>query len=260
MPPADAPTAAAAPDWALLKAVSRSFFLTLRLLPGEVRDSISLAYLLARLSDTEADGAGSTAEEILLARRAELEASLRASPDRGIIEKVWTTIRAGQQFDRTRFGPGSAPLSEKELDWYTYHVAGCVGEFWTEICARHLPGFASRPAAEMEKLGVRFGQGLQLVNILRDRAADARMGRVYVAAEGVAAGLARARSNLDAAEDYCRALRGWRLRAACALPMLLGRETLRLVEAHPDAARVKVSRTRVWMLLVAALAFRQRAH
>ena len=39
----------------ILKAVSRSFYLTLRLLPSEFRGPLSLGYLLARLSDTIAD-------------------------------------------------------------------------------------------------------------------------------------------------------------------------------------------------------------
>ena len=39
----------------LLKAVSRSFYLTMRVLPGGVRPQIGLAYLLARTTDTIAD-------------------------------------------------------------------------------------------------------------------------------------------------------------------------------------------------------------
>lgn len=39
----------------ILKGVSRSFYLTLRMLPGEMRGSASLGYLLARISDTIAD-------------------------------------------------------------------------------------------------------------------------------------------------------------------------------------------------------------
>src|SRR5258706_3083147 len=39
----------------LLKAVSRSFNLTLRVLPAAVRPQIGLAYLLARTTDTIAD-------------------------------------------------------------------------------------------------------------------------------------------------------------------------------------------------------------
>src|SRR5215470_6678891 len=40
---------------ALLRDVSRSFYLTLRVLPEAVRGQIGLAYLLARASDTIAD-------------------------------------------------------------------------------------------------------------------------------------------------------------------------------------------------------------
>ena len=39
----------------LLRSVSRSFYLSLRILPGTVRDPLSLAYLLARAADTIAD-------------------------------------------------------------------------------------------------------------------------------------------------------------------------------------------------------------
>ena len=39
----------------LLKAVSRSFYLTMRVLPGGVRPQIGLAYLLARTTDTMSD-------------------------------------------------------------------------------------------------------------------------------------------------------------------------------------------------------------
>src|ERR1035441_7158752 len=39
----------------LLKDVSRSFYLTLRVLPGSIRSPVGLAYLLARTTDTIAD-------------------------------------------------------------------------------------------------------------------------------------------------------------------------------------------------------------
>jgi farnesyl-diphosphate farnesyltransferase len=242
-------------DWSLLKRVSRSFYLTLRLLPGPVREPISLAYLLARFTDTEADGAVSDAEQELLGRREELESQLAASPDRDLIEKVWRTIQDGQRFDQERFSRGASPLSEEELDRYTYLVAGCVGEFWTRICARRLPGFATRPVEEISALGVNFGKGLQLVNILRDRQADRQLGRVYVPDERLSGTLALARRHLQDAERYAGAVKILRLRVATALPLLLARETLDLVEQRPDAARVKVAKSRVWMLLGRALFF-----
>src|SRR5207253_10904981 len=39
----------------ILASVSRSFYLSIRLLPKKLRDPVSLAYLLARASDTIAD-------------------------------------------------------------------------------------------------------------------------------------------------------------------------------------------------------------
>ena len=49
----------------ILRSVSRSFYLSIRFLPGKLRDPIALAYLLARATDTVAD-------------TAEISASLRA--------------------------------------------------------------------------------------------------------------------------------------------------------------------------------------
>ena len=251
---------ATALDWHLLQRVSRSFYLTLRLLPGAVREPIALAYLLARLSDTEADGAATEAERELLARRDELLLWLDQSPDRAAIQHVWQTIREGQRFDTERFAASDAPpLSDEELDRYTYLVAGCVGEFWTRLCAEKIPRFANRPISEMLDLGIRFGKGLQLVNILRDRAADSRLGRTYLPPERIPATLALARRHLDAAETYTRALTVPRLRASCALPYLMGRETLDLVEADPAAPRLKISRSRVWWLLLRALFLQSRS-
>ena len=241
-------------DWALLKGVSRSFYLTLRILPAPVRESIALAYLVARLSDTLADGAATDAERQLLARAGEIEGWLAASPDRSDINKVWSTIREGQRFDQDRFSTaGAPPLDEQELDRYAYLVAGCVGEFWTGLCARRMPGFASRSIAEMTALGIRFGKGLQLVNILRDRQADSDRQRIYVPTGRFNDVMADARGHLRAARQYVRALRNYRLRVACALPLLLAAETLDLIERNPSAPRVKVARRRVWLLLLRAL-------
>ena len=39
----------------MLRSVSRSFYLSLRILPAALREPLSLAYLLARATDTIAD-------------------------------------------------------------------------------------------------------------------------------------------------------------------------------------------------------------
>src|SRR5437867_2604991 len=54
---------------AILSRVSRSFYLSIRVLPGKLRDPVSLGYLLARASDTIAD----TAEVPIELRREKLQ-------------------------------------------------------------------------------------------------------------------------------------------------------------------------------------------
>ena len=58
----------------LLKSVSRSFYLTLRVLPGAIRPQLSLAYLLARATDTVAD-----TDAVAVDKRQEVLSGLRRS-------------------------------------------------------------------------------------------------------------------------------------------------------------------------------------
>ena len=62
-------------------------------------------------------------------------------------------------------------------------MAGCVGEFWTKICRAHLFPQARLDDAQLLADGIRFGKGLQLVNILRDLPADLHKGRCYLPSE-----------------------------------------------------------------------------
>jgi farnesyl-diphosphate farnesyltransferase len=64
----------------LLKSVSRSFYLTLRVLPAGMRDPIGLAYLLARAADTIAD-TSLVAPEQRLALLLSLRARVNGAPD-----------------------------------------------------------------------------------------------------------------------------------------------------------------------------------
>src|SRR6056297_2017116 len=61
-------------DQALLKSVSRSFYLSIRFLPATMREPVALGYLIARLTDTVADAPGIPEE-----RRLELLEGLRHS-------------------------------------------------------------------------------------------------------------------------------------------------------------------------------------
>ena len=238
----------------MIDGVARSFALTLHLLPAPVRPTITLAYLLARVSDTEADGANVPADLELLVCKPALEADLQLSPDQDLISHVLVKIREGHKFDVQRF-PG-LPLSKDERDRYTYLVAGCVGEFWTDVCLRHISNFSSLDASELHVLGVHFGQALQLVNIIRDREKDAALGRVYLPDDEVSTAIAEARTSLVDAERYVRSLRRGRLRMACALPLLIARATLDLLEKNPLFPPVKkISRARLYWLCARAVVF-----
>lgn len=205
----------------LLRRVSRSFYLTLNILPPAVRHQIGLAYLLARASDTIADTELLPADQRLALLDAygyavqsqttsapsmsafvnkqadDSEAELlrvchqaiqilRDSPeeDRILIREVLEIIISGQKLDLQRFHSSKESKivslqTPDDLNDYTYRVAGSVGAFWTRMCLAHLSGTTAESPEEMERLGIRFGQGLQLVNILRDFQKDLSIGRCY---------------------------------------------------------------------------------
>jgi farnesyl-diphosphate farnesyltransferase len=358
----------------LLRATSRSFYLTLRVLPAAVRPQIGLAYLLARTTDTIADTEivplaqrlealqklrerilgqtsaplnfgelareqGLPAEKLLLEK---VEASLALlqslSPaDLTLVRDVLVTITSGQELDLRRFGsliqstsaltPALSPgergnaadasanptastssqrgnerlplLGERagvraepptkiialataaELDDYTYRVAGCVGGFWTKICRAHLFPDARLDEPQFIANGIRFGKGLQLVNILRDLPADLKNGRCYLPLPGLDEAklspenlflpanaekfLKLYHTQLDQAEAHLAA--GWnytntlpfgqfRVRLACAWPVLIGLKTIKKLRAANPVElqqRVKISRGEVWRIIFISL-------
>src|SRR5262249_60659569 len=102
--------------------------------------------------------------------------------DRSEIRLVLEKITRGQMLDLQRFDNPQeirALGTAAELDEYTYLVAGCVGEFWTRLCFRHVRQFSSRSEDEMLALGKRYGMALQLINVLRDAGSGRRAGRCY---------------------------------------------------------------------------------
>ena len=241
---------------------------------------------------------GSSAEKLLLEKIGDSLALLQSfSPaDLQLIRQVLTTITSGQELDLRRFGrwvetPGepSSTLAARgdarpttkiialetaaELDDYTWRVAGCVGEFWTKICRAHLFPQARLDEKQFIADGIRFGKGLQLVNILRDLPADLKKGRCYLPMEKLEpAGLlpevllspaneakfrplfheylGRAESHLAAGWAYTNTLPfgQFRVRLACAWPILIGMKTierLRAANVLELQQGIKVSRKEV---------------
>jgi farnesyl-diphosphate farnesyltransferase len=311
----------------LLKRVSRSFYLSVAVLPRPLREPVGLAYLLARAADTIADTrlidrqerlghleafrdelweeapgrldaiiractgpASHAGERELLGRLPECVARLRGldPADRDRIWRLLFTITEGMMGDLRTF-PGedegrlAALGTRADLDRYTYHVAGSVGEFWTDIHLAHRPRLGAWDPAAMRPLGVRFGQGLQMTNVLRDLARDLRIGRCYLpeadlGALGLAppdlldpSAIAKLRPLLgdllaltlehyEAGWRYTLAIprAEWRMRLACAWPLLIGLRTLALLARAPnllDPERpVKIRRSSVYALLARSVA------
>lgn len=135
----------------------------------------------------------------------------------------------------------------EDLTDYCYVVAGIVGELLTEVFVHDAPSLRA-VAHELESRQIAFGEGLQLVNILKDASDDAVDGRAYlpraVPREQV---FALAREDLDRAAEYVDALqRGGAPRgflAFTALPVMLARAALRAIEQQGPGA--KVPRTQV---------------
>lgn len=137
-----------------------------------------------------------------------------------------------------------------ELRDYCYVVAGIVGELLTELFMLHAPAL---DAVESELRGNArdFGEGLQLVNILKDAADDARDGRVYLPTDVPRSDvLALARADLGKARTYVLALQGAGAPRGfvefTALPVVLARATLDKVE-H-DGPGAKLPRAEVFAL------------
>ena len=308
----------------ILKRVSRSFYLTLAVLPKPVRDQVGLAYLFARAADTIADTGqldqrtrieclrrlksqfvqGSVneqdikeiqglvaprqdnpSEQLLLNELAHCFALYqRLIPeDQARIAQLLPTLIEGMEFDQVQFPetPNKEVAALKtlhDLDYYTFAVAGCVGEFWTHMMCAHLPNLSHWDLAAMVPIGIRYGKGLQLVNILRDVPQDLRMGRCYIPEPllqevGLHPQDLLQKQNFSAFRPILRRLvfiardhldQGWqytmsiprmefRLRLACMWPILIGMRTLHLLTDSSNlldsTASIKVSRSEIYRIM-----------
>ena len=130
----------------------------------------------------------------------------------------------------------------EDLHRYCYAVAGIVGELLTEL---FLLGSAELDAVGdyLRQRAAAFGEGLQLVNILRDSAGDVVEGRNYLP-RGVdrAELFDLAREDLRAAAEYVLAVQEAQgpdgVVAFTALPVELAWATLDKVERHGPGAKI----------------------
>ena len=290
----------------ILREVSRAFYLSMRVLPCEVRPAISVGYLLARAADTLADDPslsveerqvnlrdwlrvleGETAEEErailwvrwrrLLERLSEAYALFLSLDDFARVQvlQVLRTLISGMLLDLRSF-PGYFSKID-ELENYTYLVAGCVGEFWTNIMFHYLHFVPTSRLEDMRAWGVSFGQALQYTNILRDLPKDLQNGRSYVPLDSLHAFISKSEGNLKAhrqelvpfveralehSEDAFKYIKGTPkrfvlLRLSTIWPVAIGLGTF-LEMAKSDLwpsykKRIKVSRSWVYTMMALSL-------
>ena len=95
----------------------------------------------------------------------------------------------------------------EDLRAYCYAVAGIVGEMLTELFLLGRPSLG-RVAADLRGHAAAFGEGLQLVNILKDARPDAAEGRTFLPRQApLAEVFALARKDLASAALYVDLLR-----------------------------------------------------
>lgn len=278
----------------LLEKTSRTFALSIPLLPEPTRREVTVAYLLFRIADTFEDSASWPREQRIASLDTFCELLERPDPERtrrcaeqwraatpidhaGYLELLAElpfvldaffalgdearrrvrhhTLRTAHgmaEFVARTEADGRLVLADLEdLRRYCYVVAGIVGEVCTDLFLLDRPQLAPFEAALRERAAL-FGEGLQLVNILKDSAFDATEGRRYLPATvDRDAVFTLAREDLVAAREYVLILQ----RAGAergivefnALPVLLAFATLTKVEREGPGS--KVTRPEVYAIL-----------
>jgi len=195
---------------ALLQDVSRTFALTIPQLPGALRVPVGNGYLLCRIADTIEDDPGIDCESKYRLYAAFLDVlkrggdeyaftgtlrdgvSEQVSPgEHRLIDNIPSVIRTTRslpdkhrealvrcvhimcngmyefQVRKSLDGLGTV----EDMNRYCYVVAGVVGEMLTELFCDPSEEIADNREALMN-LALRFGQGLQMTNILKDVGED----------------------------------------------------------------------------------------
>lgn len=156
------------------------------------RTAFTAVYAWCRRADEIVDspeGSSSEKLELLRQRRVALAAMYRGEPQDALDGLLLETVGRYPGLTQDLFGAmldgmetdARGPVryaSWDELERYCYCVAGVVGEL-----SLPLLGVAAEERAAARAPAVSLGNAVQLVNILRDIGADARLGRVYLPRE-----------------------------------------------------------------------------
>ena len=202
----------------ILQDVSRTFALTIPQLPEQLATVVGNGYLLCRIADTiEDDPELSTeakqqfaaqfidvlsqqypveqfeqqlstalssrmlaAERDLVANTHKVVAlthSFNAVQQQALMRCVQVMLNGMLHYQQFQSLAGLTDMNA--MDSYCYHVAGVVGEMLTEVYCDALPALQSQRQLMMN-LGVSFGLGLQMTNILKDIWDDQQRGACWL--------------------------------------------------------------------------------
>jgi farnesyl-diphosphate farnesyltransferase len=199
---------------AILGSVSRTFALTIPLLPPAIEIVVGNTYLLCRIVDTIEDAAEISPIEKQNLSKLFLDAVLGAIPvtsfvapaldalkgysnvdELDLIKHTPTVLRILHTFpdrDQSAISRCISIMSEgmshfhhrqtqeglrdlAEFEEYCYVVAGVVGELLTSIFSHYSLEFTKQISGH-ERLAIAFGQALQMTNILKDSPEDRARG------------------------------------------------------------------------------------
>lgn len=311
---------------AILPRVSRTFALSIESLPESLRGAVRTAYLLCRVVDSIEDEPALTVEQrhelfdvfdrVLDGKgdAAQLERAsagmavggagasgelcrgsgavfraFRALPSaqRDAILPSVREMSAGMRAYCAR-GPAPRLADLADLERYCYFVAGTVGNLLTALFEATVPDLSDEARRGLRARAVSFGLGLQMVNVVKDVAADfSERGACFLPASlarehgldldrlldpsmrepGLAvvrAVCACAREHLRRAEEYVALWptsgaggeAGRAVRLFCVVPLALALASLGVVEQGDDSLRPgaepKVSRATVARVLAEA--------
>lgn len=223
-------------------------------------------------------------EKELLFKFEKLLAVYSAFPDqsRALLDSLLDGLAEGMEMDLSSFGDGAevrALRDEGELRKYCSLIGGEPGIFWARLYREsirlnniNIGQFPSEPAACM------IGSALQITNILKDMAADLRIGRCYLPAGDLAAlgvqpadlvnagymskirplvykWIAWAVDGLDMSEEFMSAIPKTEpaMRAAVAWPVYWAMDTLaEVAKANilDPLARPRIKRERIYSTML----------
>jgi farnesyl-diphosphate farnesyltransferase len=206
---------------AILGSVSRTFALTIPLLPAAIEKVVGNTYLLCRIVDTIEDAADLSPQTKQELSALFLQAVLEKAPVESFVQPclealknygnqdeldliahtptVLRILHTCSNSDQQAVSRCVSIMSEgmshfhgkqtqeglkdlREFEEYCYVVAGVVGELLTTIFSNHSPAFA-RHIQHQEGLAIAFGQALQMTNILKDSPEDRERGVSWKPAE-----------------------------------------------------------------------------